>query len=395
MKNILLVEPPYRNKYPPLGLMKISAYHKKKGNKVFFVKGKDAKLRGYQWDYIYITTLFTFHWSIVIDTIKFYKKFVSNKEQLKIGGVMASLMQDEIQKETGIRPHFGILEKVDRLKPDYEMLKEFNYMPEWDASMGFLTRSCTNKCKFCAVPILEANCNIHEHVPLRFIVDKNKKDLLLLDNNILASKKYPIIIEEIKKFGFSREAKFKNKKRYVDFNQGIDARLLTEEKMKLLSQIAIKPLRIAFDNIRFKDLYIKKILLAKKYNIKHLSNFILFNYNDGPRDFYERLRINVELNRKHDLNIFSFPMKFIPLYAKDRRQNGQHSQWSHRELRGLQLILHATHGVVGPKIKFFDTAFGRNPKEFIEVINTRPEEKILYRSKKWLNRPFKPRYLYI
>ena len=165
--------------------------------------------------------------------------------------------------------------------------------------------------------------------------------------------------------------------------------------MKLLSQIAIRPLRIAFDSIKFKNLYMTKILLAKKYGIRYLSNFILFNYNDSPKDFYERIRINVELNSKYNIDIYSFPMKFVPLNAKDRKQNGQKTGWTPKELRGLQLILHATHGVVGPKMKFFDTAFGRNPSEFIEIVNTRPESKILYRSKEWMNRPFKTRSLYI
>lgn len=395
IRKILLVEPAYHNKYPPLGLMKISTYHKKRGDRVFFVKGKNTELRNREWDCIYITTLFTYHWKIVIDTIKFYLRAISKPAQLKIGGIMASLMQDEIEREVGIKPYFGIWKEVDRLKPDYNLLKEFNYMPEWDASIGFTTRGCPHKCKFCAVNVLEADCDIDNYVPLKYIIDNSKKDLLLLDNNVLASKKFPEIINEIKKYGFSSNAKFNGKKRYVDFNQGIDARLLTEEKMKLLSQIAIKPLRIAFDDIKFRDLYINRVLLAKKYSIRHLSNFILFNYNDNPRDFYERLRINIELNRRYDLDIYSFPMKFVPLDAKDRKQNGQKSNWTPKELRGLQLILHATHGVVGPKMKFFDTAFGRNYTEFIEILNTRPEDKILYRSKRWLNRPFRPRYLYI
>jgi hypothetical protein len=320
---------------------------------------------------------------------------LKTKSQIKIGGIMASLMQDEIEQVIGIRPHFGIWPEVDKLKPDYNLLRQFNYMPEWDASMGFMTRGCPNKCKFCAVNKLEANCNIDEYVSLKHIIDETKKDLLLLDNNVLASKKFPEIIEEIKKYGFSKDAKFNGKKRYVDFNQGVDARLLEEDKMKLLSQIAIRPLRIAFDNIKLKNLYVDRILLAKKYGIRNLSNFILFNFNDNPKDFYERLRINVELNRKYDLDIYSFPMKFVPLDAKDRKQNGQKTGWTPKELRGLQLILHATHGVVGPKMKFFDTAFGRNTSEFIDILNTRPEEKILYRTKKWLGRLFKPRYLYI
>lgn len=394
-KNILLVEPAYRNKYPPLGLMKISTYHKIQGDKVVFMKGTNKEIRAQKWDKIYITTLFTYNWNIVIKTINYYKKSIPSLEQLRVGGIMASLLHNELGKATGIKPHFGIWKEVDNLKPDYGLLKESNYMPDWDASLGFATRGCPNRCKFCAVPTLERSCDVNEYRSLKNIVDPSKKDLILWDNNVLASRKFPKIIEDIKKFGFSKGAKLNGRKRYVDFNQGVDSRLLTEDKMELLSGVAIKPLRIAFDNIRLKEMYIKKVLLAKKYGIEFLSNFILYNYNDGPEDFYERLRINVELNRKYDMDIFSFPMKFVPLDAKDRKQNGYNSKWTQRELRGLQLILNATHGVVGPKMKYFDTAFGCNVKEFSEIINTRPEEKILYRTKKWLNRPFKPRYLYI
>ena len=56
---VLLVEPGYKNKYPPLGLMKISAYHKALGDEVIFVKGEEKSLKGMKWDRIYITTLFT------------------------------------------------------------------------------------------------------------------------------------------------------------------------------------------------------------------------------------------------------------------------------------------------------------------------------------------------
>ena len=66
------------------------------------------------------------------------------------------------------------------------------------------------------------------------------------------------------------------KERHVDFNQGIDARLLTEEKIKLLAKIEINPLRIAFDHIKYKQLYSSRIDLAAKYNMSHLSNYILY-----------------------------------------------------------------------------------------------------------------------
>ena len=73
MKNILLLEPGYKNKYPPLGLMKIAQYHCQQNTKcnIVFAKGeKDPKLLNYSWDRIYITTLFSFEWrrtEIMID----------------------------------------------------------------------------------------------------------------------------------------------------------------------------------------------------------------------------------------------------------------------------------------------------------------------------------------
>jgi len=200
----------------------------------------------------------------------------------------------------------------------------------------------------------------------------------LLDNNVLASDEFPSIVKEIKRCGFYKGAVFGKAQRYVDFNQGVDARLLTEEKLELLTQLPLKPLRIAFDNIKFEKLYTEKIRLAHKYGIRHLSNFILFNFDDTPEDFYRRLQINIELNDELGLSIYSFPMKFVPLDAKDRKYIGPN--WTKTQLRGIQCILHATHGVVGPRRPFFEKAFGRDADEFRYIIE-QPEETIFYRGK--------------
>ena len=74
---VLLVEPNYKNKYPPMGLMKISTYHKMLGDEVRFVKGVDPNVDAAVWDRIYITTLFTFDFSISAETILHYMRPVS------------------------------------------------------------------------------------------------------------------------------------------------------------------------------------------------------------------------------------------------------------------------------------------------------------------------------
>ena len=119
--------------------------------------------------------------------------------------------------------------------------------------------------------------------------------------------------------GFHKGAKLNGKKRYVDFKQGIDLRLLTKDKMKKLAEIPIKPLRIAFDRYSLKDKYVKALRLAAECGIKYLSNYILFNYDDTPEEFYLRLRINVDLNEEferqgYSTRIWSFPMKYSPFW---------------------------------------------------------------------------------
>lgn len=414
MKNILLIEPDYKNKYPPLGLMKISTYHKQKGDKVVFYKGCSNELKGQIWDRIYIATLFTFYWDKTIKTIIFYSKSVEHQSHIFVGGVMATLMKNEIQNEINVTVIEGLLNEkgklryddddhIDSLVPDYSIIDnnsniylKYKY-PVNDCYIAYSTRGCIRKCEFCVVPILEPHFtnSISIAKQVKAIKDNfgEKRHLLLLDNNILASKEFQKIIDEIKSIGFERGAKYilnKNGKnfyvnRYVDFNQGIDCRLLTKEKMKLLSEIAIKPLRIAFDDIKYKDIYIEKVRLAAEYGIGTLSNYILFNFKDTPEDFYERLKINIELNDEFEKNgykskIWSFPMRYSPItgeFCKNRKYVGTY--WNKKYLRGVQCILLTTHGVVGTKKQFFEKAFGKDAKDFIKILML-PEQFIIHRN---------------
>ncbi len=394
-RNILLVEPNYKTKFPPLGLMKISAYHKQVGDNVQFVKGLNQNVQYTFWDRIYIATLFTYNWSITIDTIKWYKWLVKNDvSRICVGGIMATLMADELWKETGIVPIRGLLNSPDLVNDDHGLIIE-DMTPDYslfdntsckytllsDSYFGYTTRGCVRTCPFCGVHILEPN--FIEYKGIKPYIDSierlygTKNHLILFDNNVLASKKFNNIISDIVDLGFHKGAKDSARRaRYVDFNQGVDARYIKEDKFKLLSKISINPLRIAFDDIKLEKTYTKSIALAAKYDIRHLSNYILYNYNDTPEDFWKRLKINIALNKEYDLQIYSFPMKYIPLNARDRTYIGKN--WNWQFIRGVQRILNVMKGAVMAREDFFNRAFGETVDEFLTILHM-PEHILMNR----------------
>jgi hypothetical protein len=193
---------------------------------------------------------------------------------------------------------------------------------------------------------------------------------------VLASKEFKRIIHDILDLGFHKGAKHDNQLRAVDFNQGLDARKLSAEKMKLLARTAIRPLRLALDNSCMVKTYIAAVKLACDHGVPEIGTYVLFNYRDTPKSFYERLRLSIELNESVGAKITSFPMRYIPLADKDRRHVGPH--WNRRLLRGIQCILLSTHGVVSPRQEFFEAAFGRDYSEFVRIASM-PEHYIIQR----------------
>jgi hypothetical protein len=557
-RKILLIEPNYKNKFPPVGLMKISTYHKLLGDDVVFFKGdikefiidrivnqcveKLNKLEGeYEWKYfydtikeyiktrrnvcleklplesldskrllvswleyfkdyywkkdyllypewdrIYVTTLFTFYFDITVNTINQVKGLVKKDGVLNVGGVLASLQPEEIEKATGIKPHQGLLYHldegndyiVDSLPLDYTILDEVDYKYEMsNAYYAYTTRGCIRKCKFCAVPKLEPH--YIDYIPLKERIMRvneicgERANLLLMDNNILASKQFDRIIQEIIDCGFGKgskyqapdelaisirnledsindrayvrktqsllfefyrsikdpdmsfkvfsilednkvlkyststkknllkaydeiapfyKASYKSKKsgngkmKVVDFNQGVDARLFTPHIVDQLSKIAIRPLRIAFDNIKTTDQYVKALRMSADAGIKEFSNYLLYNFDDKPEDLYQRLRINVELCEELGVNIYSFPMKYHPVfgeYSHNRDYIGVY--WNKKYIRAVQAILNCTKGQIGRGKSFFYKAFGKDESEYNELLEM-PESFILYRYFfEWLN----------
>jgi len=412
--NVLLIEPNYKSKYPPLGLMKLSTYHKKRNDNIAFFKGTpsqfydwfikddvygDAFHNDISWDRVYISTLFTYEYKKIIESIELAKRH-TNPNKIFVGGVAATLLQNKIFKDTGIKAISGLLnvngkiglsndKSIDTSIPDYSLfsnaIKEWYDYPIKSTYIGYATRGCVNHCPFCAVPTLEPEyknyIDLKKYVTGIIKEHGEKKDLVLWDNNVLASKRFKDIINDIKNLGFERDATFNGgKKRYVDFNQGLEARLLDDNKAKLLSEIAIYPARIAFDFLQLKDIYIEKICLMNENNVKYLSNYLLYNYNDTPEDLYERIMVNVNLNDELGTKIYSFPMKFIPLDAIDRTYVGKN--WTKKQLRAIQNILQVTHGKgkVSTDKGFAEKAFGKTVDEFLTLL-WMPETYIMFRSK--------------
>ena len=390
---------------------------------------------------------------------------------------MASVIPEELKKVTGLRNiHSGLLNSkgildnndivIDELPLDYSILEEIDYQyPENNAYYGYTTRGCVRKCDFCAVPLIEPKFVKRIELTSKIIGVNDKfgakRNLLLLDNNVLASPRFEEIISEIRENGFDNKTKFiepnqleislnnlnagindggyikkivfllndmiqklkgeqkqkiynsilennliksetatketinkivpkllliyekhRNKalkQRYVDFNQGVDARLLTDEKAKLLSTIPIRPLRIAFDSMDYKEDYLNAIMRAKKYGIHYFSNYLLYNYEEKPADLYQRLKINVELCDEFKIDIYSFPMKFHPIfgdYHKNRDFIGTY--WNRKFIRAVQVILNATKGKIGKGKSFFYKAFGSSEEEYLELLYM-PETYLLYR----------------
>jgi hypothetical protein len=418
-KNILLIEPAYKNKYPPLGLMKLAQYHGSQGkqDKVRFIKGTDRSVQAIVWDRVYITTLFSFEFRVIAETIEFAVDLVQGQTQrIFVGGIAASLMHERFLSEPrwrGIRFIKGLLSSapasalqlraddgdfysddiestpIEDLAPDYSILDQTEYRyPVRDAYFAYASRGCIRKCHFCGVPKLEGMQR--DATPLKQLVNSidalygQKRDLILMDNNVVASSSFKEIIAEIRDLGFVPGAKLRRStertaaQRRVDFNQGVDARILSKDRMYLreLSSICLRPLRIAFDHLGLKEPYEKSIRYAHEFGLNDLSNYMLYNFHDSPQDLFERMFLNVRLNEELGIRIYSFPMRYQPTNLPDRSHIGP--RWNRYQLRSVQIVLQATHGVVSGDPSFYKAAFGSSYAEFEEILS-RPHHMIFNR----------------
>lgn len=336
--------------------MKISTWLKSKGHKVRFYKGQ--KYFNEKFDEIYVTSLFTYFADKVVEATNFYRKLYP-KAKVKVGGIMATLMPDFIKERTGVYPHIGLLKGAEFSPPDY------SYFPDLPYSLTFTTRGCPNRCKYCSV---------FKHEPKFFVkkywerdIDTSKKYIIAWDNNWFAS---PDLAKDV--------AKFKKLDKLVDFNQGLDCRLLDEDKAKLISQIRIRPFRLAFDNLGQDGHIQRAIKLAQKYGITDIRSYVLYNYADDPANFYYRIN---ELNK---LKTLSYPMRYRPLDWAGKRLY-VNNKWTFERLRALKLVLMFFYykGMIANNRERFLTAFGKNPKEFVQKLDKIYEQDVKkYRERK-------------
>jgi hypothetical protein len=392
--NILLVEPDYRSKFPPLGLMRLSTCHRQRADRVAFVRGESELARARRWDRIYVASLFTWELPRTADTIDFYRSSVKDPKDIFVGGTGVTLLPDYIRKRCpGCTVIEGPLDMPGRLGPgtpaianlvpDYGILKrvDWEYYPR-DAYFVRITKGCIRTCKFCAVPRLEKEFGMLS--PLRQQITEaqkhhgEKQHLVVMDNNILGIEGIEDIFRDIRDLGFPAGAKRNRRERTVDFNQGLDGRLIAAkpEMAKLLATICVSPIRLALDFVGIRPAYEKAIRLLVEQGFNEFTNYMLFNFNDTPKDLYDRLWVNANLNKELGVRITGFPMRFIPMNDVSRRHVAPGWKW--RYLRGIQCILLATRGLVSPNPDFIRGAFGQTFENFLEILSM-PDRYIIYR----------------
>ncbi|MEM3827977.1 MAG: hypothetical protein QXP36_02000 [Conexivisphaerales archaeon] len=277
MTHILLVEPNYYTRYPPIGLLKLSAYHKIVGDTTELIRGLQRPAK--KPDVIYVTSLFTWAWKPVWESVKYYKELFPGVE-VWLGGLYASLLPDHAAMSGADRIFKGIFKEAEDLLPDYSLV------PEWDGSIVFSSRGCIRSCPFCAVPKLEGALNSVKY-SIRKLIYPGHTRVIFWDNNILASPGWRSIFDELEELGLR-----------VDFNQGLDAKLITYDvaerlrRLKLDSGRGIK-IRLAYDLLSNRKFVKRAIdrLSAVGMRRREIMVYVLFNYEkDNPEDFFERVR---------------------------------------------------------------------------------------------------------
>lgn len=185
---------------------------------------------------------------------------------------------------------------------------QVNALPRHNPDATFTTRGCPRRCSFCAVPKIEGDLIELDDWPIKPVI---------CDNNILAAsrKHFDSVIDKLKSL------------KQVDFNQGLDARLLTEYHAGRLAELDLKCVRLAWDHSKLEPQFMKAFETLRRARIpaNRIRSYVLIGFNDTPEDALYRLRTI------RNLGAWPNPMRYQPLNTK-KKNSFIDSGWTHREL---------------------------------------------------------------
>lgn len=246
--------------FPNLPLMKLSAYHKSKGDSVSWYDPLTA------WfdvpDRVYMSKVFSF--------TPDYEHPVNGKTIMK-GGT------GYFYPDGG----FKLPEEIEHIYPDYSLYPQYCK----ETAYGFLTRGCPRGCGFCIV-------GKKEGLKSKKVADlsefwKGQKNIVLLDPNITACKEWKDLFQ-----------KLIDSKAYVDFSQGLDIRVMTEQKAEMLSKIKVKAVHFAWDRYEDKEKIVPKFKTFKditSWSRAKMSVYVLTGYDTTFDQDLERVYTLIDL----------------------------------------------------------------------------------------------------
>ena len=222
--------------YPNLPLMKISAWHKSKGHMVEWYDAFAGLIEPY--DKVYMSKVFSF--------TPDYEAPIYAKE-IEKGGTGYCIETINGKEVFHKEKNKNLPNEIEHIYPDYSLYPEMTK----DTAYGFLTRGCPRGCDFCIVKDKEGLCS-HKVADLSEFW-RGQRNIVLCDPNILACKEWEDLLQQL----IDSKAK-------VDFNQGLDIRMMTEKKAEMLSRIPIKSIHFAWDRIEDREMIEPKFLTFRK-----------------------------------------------------------------------------------------------------------------------------------
>ena len=264
--------------FPNLPLMKISAWHKKRGDSVEWYE----PLFSQDIDICYMSKVFTFTEDY---------QFPVNAKEIKKGG-------------TGyFYPSGGpkLPEEIEHIYPDYEIY--YDRIPEVkDTAYGFLTRGCPRGCDFCIVKEKEGRKSCKVANLSEFW--NGQKNIVLLVPNLFACSEWRILAQQLI-----------NSKAWIDFSQGCDIRIMTEEMARMIMQMKIKQIHFAWDKYKDKEMIVKKFKMFKDitgWDKRKMTVYVLTNFDTT----YEQ-----DLERVYTLRELGY-WAYIMIYEKEKLPKG-------------------------------------------------------------------------